>query len=241
MIDIPNEWNTTQKILVILAHPDDPEFFCGATLARWAMQGHQVIYYLLTRGDKGTNDPNQDPETLAAVREVEQRAAAAVIGVSRVNILNYPDGFLADQKDARKSITRIIRQERPDILLTCDPSNYFPNEASINHPDHRAAGQFVVDAYFPAAGNPMFYPDLLAEGLLPHSVKEVWFSLTALPNFILDVTETWPVKIEALHCHASQIGDPQKFDERMRTRRTPASSDEAPRFEEKFRRIIYSR
>jgi LmbE family N-acetylglucosaminyl deacetylase len=241
MTDLPVEWNDSQKILVILAHPDDPEFFCGATLARWASQGHAITYYLLTRGDKGTNDRNQDPEELASLREREERAAANVLGVKEVHFLTYPDGFLGDQPDARREVTRIIRREKPDILLTSDPTNYFPNEASLNHPDHRAAGQIVIEAYFPAAGNPKFFPELLAEGLEPHSVKEVWFSLTAQPNIVFDVTEFWQRKIEALHHHKSQIGDPQKFDERMRTRRTPDSGEDNPRFEEKFRRIIYSR
>jgi LmbE family N-acetylglucosaminyl deacetylase len=241
MTQATGEWKAPQKILVILAHPDDPEFFCGATLAKWAAEGHRITYYLLTRGDKGTNDPAQDPEELARLREVEQKAAAAVLGVGEVHFLSFPDGFLGDQAEARKEVTRIIRNEKPDILLSSDPTNFFPNEASINHPDHRAAGRIVCEAYFPASGNPQFFPDQLAAGLAPHSVKEVWFSLTSQPNTILDVTEFWPIKMQALHQHRSQIGDPQKFDERMRTRRTPDSSDEAPRFEEKFRRIIYLR
>ncbi len=236
------EWNQPQKILVILAHPDDPEFFCGATIARWTAQGHNVVYWLLTRGDKGTNDRAMQPETLVDIREEEQKKAAQVLGVCEVHFLSNPDGFLAQTPELRREVTRIIRLEKPDILVTSDPTNFFPNnDSTINHPDHRAAGQIVIEAYFPAAGNPKFFPELLAGGFEPHSVKEVWFSLTGQPNTVIDVTEQWPLKIEALHCHASQIGDPQKFDERMRSRRTPDSSDEAPRYEEKFRRIIYVR
>ncbi len=242
MTEANYDWNQTQKILVILAHPDDPEFFCGASIARWTARGHQVVYWLLTKGDKGTNDREMQPPALTSIREDEQKMAAWILGVNEVHFLCNPDGFLAPNLELRREVTRIIRLEKPDILVTSDPTNFFPNnDATINHPDHRAAGQIVIEAYFPAAGNPKFFPELLDEGLEPHSVKEVWFSLTHQPNTVIDVTEYWPRKIQALHCHASQIGDPQKFDERMRTRRTTDSTTEAPRYEEKFRRIIYTR
>ena len=241
MEDIICEWESAQKILVILAHPDDPEFFMGATIRRWTSQGHHVVYYLLTKGDKGTQDRAMRPEELMKVRVAEQTAAARILGVNEVHFLNNPDGFLTLTAELRREVTRIIRSEKPDILVTSDPSNFFPNDASINHPDHRMAGQIVIESYFPAAGNPKFFPELLEEGFEPHSVKEVWFSLTHQPNVVYDVTETWPTRIEALHQHRSQIGDPVKFDERMLSRHTPDSTDEAPRFEEKFRRIIYTR
>ena len=241
MEEIVIEWKRSQKILVILAHPDDPEFFLGATIARWTQQGHKVVYYLLTRGDKGTQDRNIQPEELVKVREGEQLAAAHILGVDEVHFLENPDGFLALTPALRRDITRIIRKERPDILVTSDPTNYFPSDTSINHPDHRAAGEIVIESYFPAAGNPKFFPEVLAEGHEPHSVKEVWFSLTHQPNIVFDITETWPIKLEALHQHRSQIGDPIKFDERMLSRHTPGSTDDHPRFEEKFRRIIYVR
>ncbi|HVP20291.1 MAG TPA: PIG-L deacetylase family protein [Anaerolineaceae bacterium] len=235
-------WDQPQKILVVLAHPDDPEFFCGAMIAAWTSQGHRVVYWLLTGGDKGTNDRKVQPDELLKIRACEQKSAARVLGVEEVHFLENPDGFLETTRELRREVTRIIRHERPDIIVTSDPTNFFPNnDASINHPDHRAAGQIVIEAYFPAAGNPKYFPELLDQGYEPHSVKEVWFALTHQPNTILDVTQFWPKKIEALHQHASQIGDPGKFDERMRTRRTADSTEENPRYEERFRRIIYAR
>jgi len=115
----------------------------------------------------------------------------------------------------------------------------FPGDSRINHPDHRAAGQAAVDAAFPASGNPMFYPDMMVEcGLAPHSVEEVWLSYTSRPNVVVDVTDVFDIKLRALHEHASQIGDPQKFDERMHSRRTAESSEEHPRYEEKLTRIV---
>ncbi|TLN07544.1 PIG-L family deacetylase [bacterium] len=241
MSDFSEGWNGSQSILVILAHPDDPEFFLGATIARWTSAGHRVSYCLLTRGDKGANDPRVDPIELARRRENEQRAAAARLGVTEVRFLDFLDGCLVPSLEARMAVTRVIREIKPDILVTCDPQNLFPSDNNINHPDHRAAGQIVVDAVFPGAGSPMFFPELRDEGLQPHSVKEVWLSLTAQPNTIIDVTEHWSVKLQALHEHVSQIPDYQKLDERQRNRRTPDSTEEHPRYEEKFKRIIFSR
>lgn len=235
----PEGWVEPQKILVMLAHPDDPEFFLGATIARWTRAGHHVHYCLLTRGDKGAQDPNISGEDLARLRVAEQNKAAAALGVEVVRFLEHEDGTLIPNLEIRREVVKVIREEKPDILVTCDPTNYFPHDGYINHPDHRAAGQIVIDSYFPASGSPMFYPDLALEGLTPHSVKEIWMSLTHQPNVVLDISDTWQQKITALHYHCSQIGDPDKFDERMATRHTPDSTPNAPRFEEKFHRIIY--
>ncbi len=220
-------WESPQHILVILAHPDDPEFFCGATLAKWARAGHKLTYTLLTCGDKGFNpatQPDMTPDKLCAIRHDEQQAAAKVIGADSVHFLDRPDGYLVPDLD---------------LLVTCDPQNLFA-QYGINHPDHRAAGQVVLDAVFPAANNRTYFPELLAEGLEPHMPREVWCSLTSQPNTVLDVTDTWDVKLAALLNHKSQIGDVEKFKERMKSRRTETSTDENPRYEEKFRVVKYS-
>lgn len=235
----PEGWETPQKILAILAHPDDPEFFCGATIARWTAAGHSVNYCLLTRGDKGAREASTDPDELGRRREGEQRCAADRLGVDQISFLDFRDGCLVPDMYARLVVTRVIRQEKPDILVTCDPTQIF-GDNSINHPDHRAAGQIVVDAVFPAAGNPLYFPELLHnEGLEPHSVKEVWLTVTGQPNTVIDVTEFWQKKIDALHCHVSQIGDPASLTERMLSRHTPDSTPESPRYEERFRRLKF--
>ena len=239
MIDFTEGWVGSQSILVILAHPDDPEFFLGATIARWTHAGHRVSYCLLTRGDKGANDPGVDPAELSFRREKEQRAAAVRLGVQDVRFLDFSDGCLQPDMETRRAVTRVIREARPDILVSCDPQNLFPSDNNINHPDHRAAGQIVVDAVFPGAGNPMFFPELLAEGLQPHSVKELWLSLTGQANTSIDVTPYWPLKLQALQEHHSQIPDFDRLVERQRSRRTPDSTDENPRYEEKFKRIVF--
>jgi LmbE family N-acetylglucosaminyl deacetylase len=155
-----------------------------------------------------------------------------------VHFLDHPDGYLTADLDLRRDIVRTIRRLRPDILVTCDPQTLFASYG-INHPDHRAAGQVVLDAAFPAAGNASYFPELLAEGLTPHMPSEIWCALTNQPSVTLDITDTWPTKLEALLKHSSQIGDVEKFKARMRSRRTETSSDEHPRFEEKFRVVKY--
>ncbi|MCS7011501.1 MAG: PIG-L family deacetylase [Anaerolineales bacterium] len=235
----PDSWPIPQKILVLLAHPDDPEFFCGATLARWARLGHEIHYILLTCGDKG-GDLNTTPSDLCTSRQTEQENAARVLGVRSVRFLNLEDGYLVPSLELRREMVRIIRREKPDILVTCDPTNLYPSSGyGLNHPDHRAAGQVVLDAVFPAAGNPHFFPELLHEGFEPHTPREVWVSLTAQPNVTLDVTDTWEIKLQALKEHKSQIGDPAEFEKRMRARHTEDSTEEAPRYEERFHVIKF--
>lgn len=238
---LPGIWDSPKSILLVLAHPDDPEFFCGGTLAFWARAGHKITYFLLTCGDKGFNDSSPadlTPDALCAIRHTEQQAAADVIGAQAVHWLERPDGYLVPDLELRREVVRAIRRFKPDILVTCDPQNLFAGYG-INHPDHRAAGQVTIDAVFPAAGNKTYFPELLDEGLEPHMPKEVWCSLTSQPNTIMNVTGTWPIKLEALLQHKTQIGDPEEFKKRMSTRHTEDTTDANPRFEEKFRVVKY--
>jgi LmbE family N-acetylglucosaminyl deacetylase len=235
----PDAWDASQRILVILAHPDDPEFFCGATTARWTNAGHQVIYWLLTCGDKGTPDRDVTSEHLCSVRQAEQRAAANVLGVHQVNFLNYPDGYLVADLNLRRDITRVIRREKPDILVTCDPQTLYIGDSRLNHPDHRAAGQAVLDAVYPAARDHLNFIELWRdEKLEPHNVREVWVCGTLNPNVKLDVTEYWETKINALYEHKSQIRNPEEMAERIRDRLAPGATRELPRYEENFHRIV---
>jgi LmbE family N-acetylglucosaminyl deacetylase len=235
----PEGWKSRKKILVILAHPDDPEYFCGASIAHWVSLGHEVSYCLLTKGQRGTQDPEIDPMVTAGTRMGEQLNAASVLGVSDIRFLDHMDGELAADLSLRNEIIREIRVSRPDIVVTCDPTNLFPAENRISHPDHRATGQVVLDAIFPAAGNPGY--SLAGEGgqFPAHQVEEVWLSLTAQPNIALDVTEWLDTKINALLCHQSQIRlSQEKLRETYTSRfeKAPGSNNSA--YYEKFRRII---
>jgi LmbE family N-acetylglucosaminyl deacetylase len=233
-------WETQKGILVILAHPDDPEFFLGGTIARWTGDGHIVNYVLLTKGDKGTAETFIEAKKITEIRENEQENAARSLGVNSVSYLDYQDGYIVPDLEIRKKVVRVIRKYKPDILVTCDPTNYFPSENYINHPDHRYAGQIVIDAVFPAAGNRHFFPELIKEGYEPHEVEEVWMSLTNSPNLILDVTEHWQDKLEALKFHASQTGDPDAFEKRMLAR-VRNDAFQPFRLEEKFHVINFRR
>ncbi len=238
----PENWEVPQKILVVLAHPDDPEFFCGASIARWTAAGHHIIYCLLTCGDKGTKDRSLTPEELCNIRNKEQMAAAEILGVTEVRFLDYPDGYLVPDLNIRRDITRVIRQERPDVIVTCDPLNLYIRDAYINHPDHRAAGQATLDAVFPSARDHLTFIELWqVEGLEPHNVREVWVSIPLESNIVLDVSDYWDIKIKALLEHESQIGDPESLIDRMRKRHTSDSNPEEPRYEETFRRIVFER
>ncbi len=235
-------WLQKQKLLVILAHPDDPEFFCGASVARWINQGHAVHYCLLTNGDKGYNLAIKDPKKLVEIRKNEQLAAAEYLKVTSVEFLGFEDGYLMPSLEARRAVVRVIRQIKPDVLVTCDPANRFIRANVLNHPDHLAAGEIVISAVFPAAGNPLFFPELMAnEALEPHLIKELWLSLCYEPNIALDVTEYWPAKLEALHMHRSQIGDPDALDARIKSRLADGATLEEPRYEEKFRRLCFGK
>ena len=237
-MDMNENWQGPKEILLILAHPDDPEFFLGGTIARWVRKGNIVRYVLLTKGDKGAVDISISPTALKAKRVKEQHNAAKVLGVNSVDFLDYPDGMVWPDVEMRRVIVRVIRKFRPNILVTCDPSYLVTSHNKINHPDHRYTGQVVLDAVFPAAGNRRYFPDLLDEGLAPHEVEEVWLSLTNQPDISLDVTEYWTLKLSALRCHISQIADLDDF-ENQRIERLGLAPGEAFKVVEKFRRIRF--
>lgn len=196
-----------RKIASIMSHPDDAEFICGGTLARWAEEGNEVVIVLITSGDKGSDDPEMTPEKLAATREAEQLAAARELGVSDVIFLRQTDGYLVPTLDLRRELVRVVRQLRPDVVICQDPTVHWADASYINHPDHRAAGEAVLAAIFPAARNRMYFPELLAEGLEPHAVREVYLAGAQTPDVAVDVTAQMPKKIAALKAHASQVGE----------------------------------
>jgi LmbE family N-acetylglucosaminyl deacetylase len=228
-------WAAGTKILIILAHPDDPEFFMGATIASWTSAGYKVQYGLLTDGARGVSAAYPDWTLLPEIRKFEQKNAAAVLGVHEIEYFGYPDGFLMESLDMHKRIVAFIRKVQPDILVTCDPNMLFSHGRYVNHPDHRAAGGIVVDSLFPAVGNASFFPELMAEGLNPWQVKELWLCLTSEPDLLLDVEAYWKTRYHALCEHRSQIGDPEILLQRLASRR----NDVQEPYKEGFKRIIF--
>ena len=203
------------RIMVVTPHPDDAEYGVAGTVARWTREGHDVIYVVCTNGDKGSDDPSMKPDELERIREQEQLAAAKLLGVREVIFLHYPDQTLEDTPEFRKEIVRLIRMYQPEIVVTVDPYRRY-----IWHRDHRVTGQVTLDAAFPYARDRLAYPDLLEQGLQPHKVKEVWLWGSEEPNHRSNITDTFDIKIAALRCHRSQIGDnlSPDLEERIRQR-----------------------
>lgn len=224
-----------RTVLVIMAHPDDPEFFCGGTLARWIDEGKEVRYLLATSGGRGTGDPADTTGQLMLLREAEQRAAAEVLGVREVIFLRQQDGELTADLQLRLQLVRHIRLYRPDVIVTSDPTRFFADDLRPSHPDHRVIGDAALSAAFPAAGNWRFFPELWqTEGLAPHTPRQVLIARPDQPNCEVDITATLERKIQAILRHESQLVDPG--EQLARVRRRTARED--GRHVEQFRRIV---
>ena len=194
-------------VMVVVAHPDDAEFMAAGTVAKWAREGKDVVYVLCTSGDKGTSDLSVSPADLAEARRREQQAAGDRLGVREVVFLGYEDGVLQNSLGLRRDIVRQIRRFKPDVLICQDPTTRWSAQGYINHPDHRAAGDATLDAVYPSARDPHVFPDLLADGLEPHKVREVYLGGTNHADVWVDIGDTIDTKIAALRAHESQVGN----------------------------------
>lgn len=212
----PHDWRP-ERFMVIAAHPDDADFGPAASAACWIDAGSAGWLVCCTSGDQGGEDPDADPLELAAVRETEQRAAAAVIGYAGVTFLHQPDGALANDLALREQLVREIRTFRPDAVLATDPETLFYRDGGVNHADHRAAGLAAVDAVYPAARNPMAFPALARSGLAAHRVRRLYLFWSEHSTAWVDVSTTLERRIEALRAHVSQIQDMDGVAERVRT------------------------
>jgi LmbE family N-acetylglucosaminyl deacetylase len=199
-----------------MAHPDDIEFMCGGLIARWARAGTRIHYCLLTDGTSGSRDPDMAPEALAAQRRAEQRAAGAIFEVAGISFLGHPDGRLVPTVALRLEIARVIRQVRPEAVVTSDP-RFFYNSWYINHPDHRAAGEATLAAIMPLANTLLAAPELRAEGLEPHDVREVYLAVPAEPTLFVPLEpEDLERKVAAMRAHASQVAQFPEFEQLLR-------------------------
>ncbi|HSH80849.1 MAG TPA: PIG-L family deacetylase [Herpetosiphonaceae bacterium] len=207
-----------QRGMVVVAHPDDAEFSSGGTIAAWVDVGIEVVLVIATDGSKGSADVEMSSDHLIRTRREEQQAAAAVLGVHEVVFLGYPDGYLEHTLDLRKDIARVIRQYRPDRLITMAPYRSFTVNSYINHPDHLAVGDATLAAVYPTARDRLTFPDLAAAGLEPHKVREVYVTGAEQPDCWINIEATVARKIEALRKHVSQIADMDAMEERVRAR-----------------------
>jgi len=221
------------KVMVVSPHPDDAEIGAGGTIASWVKQGREVFYVVCTNGDKGSSDPNMTSETLAKIRRQEQREAAKILGVSEVIFLGYPDGGLEDTPAFRGEMVRIIRKHRPDVVLTTDPYRKY-----WWHRDHRITGTVTMDAIFPYARDHLSYPEHIAEGLTPHRVSEIYFWGSEEPDTFIDIGETFSIKLTALSCHVSQIGQhAEMLKQRIEERDSKIGQNQGVPVAEAFRRV----
>ena len=212
-----------ERVLVVVAHPDDVDFWAGGTVACWTSAGIAVAYCVLTDGDSGGFDPDVPRSAIPGMRRAEQEAAAAVLGVTDVRFLDYPDGRLEPSYALRRDITRVIRQLRPERVLTWTPE-WSWRRFHRNHPDHRAVGEAVLAAVFPDARNPFAHPELLREeGLEPWVVGEVWLMGSPGPNHYVDITDTLERKLTALRAHKSQTAHQDRLEQDLRKRLAPNS------------------
>ena len=232
---------TPERVLVVAAHPDDIEFGAAGTIARWVSEGAIVRYLLVTRGDKGSDDPAADVVALADLREREQRAAATEIGVDGVEFLDEPDGQVEPSLRLRERITHAIRTFRPEVVMTHDPTVLFVNNEWVNHPDHRAVGQVTVDAVFPTAGDPLNFREHLEAGLEAWKVAELFLWSTNEANQLVDIAETMERKIAALGQHASQFRSFEEIARWVRRRSEELGERAGYRAAEGFRRVTLAR
>ena len=222
------------QVMVFTPHPDDAESGAAGTVARWVREGRDVIYVVCTNGDKGSSDIDMQPSELAQIRQKEQLAAAELLGVREVIFLGYPDQGLEDSPEFRKDVVQLIRKYRPETVVTVDVSRRY-----IWHRDHRITGQVVLDAVATYSSSIHSHSDMIEAGLEPHRVREVLFWGTPEPNYRSDITDTFDMKIDALYCHKSQVGEkpsPEMMERRKERYRTLAEGED---FElaESFHRI----
>jgi LmbE family N-acetylglucosaminyl deacetylase len=222
------------RIIVIAAHPDDPEFGCAGTIVKWALAGKQITYVLLTSGDKGSHDPDLRPGRLAGMREEEQRAAARDLGVQEVVFLRYPDGLLENTLELRRQLSILLRERRPHIVVTIDPWRHYQL-----HPDHRAAGQAALDAVY-AAREWYIFPEQLVGEMEPWRVKEVYLFWTENPDHWEDIECCIDVRLSALSRHASQVGlNVERLTERVHEAARKAGEEPGYAYAEAFKRFQF--
>ncbi len=190
------------KVLVIVAHPDDIDFGAAGSVATFADHGIEVVYALVTDGDAG-EPADLTPLELKNIRQAEQEAAGAVVGVSEIHWLGFRDGAVVADLDLRRGVTRVIRQVQPDLVITQSPIRDL-DRIYASHPDHLATGEAVTCAVYPDARNAHSFPELLHEGLEPHSVPRLWLMANAENNLCVDITDAFDRKIDALLAHHSQ-------------------------------------
>lgn len=226
-----------ESAIALFAHPDDPDFTCGGTIARWTAAGCVMSYVIMTDGRGGSQGmSHDDPMTeadLVQTRREEQRAAGRVLGVEDITFLDYHDGELMHTLELRRQLVREIRQRKPQAAILFDPQRRIM-PGYIQHPDHWTSGEAALAALFPLAGVLRGVPDIRAEGYEPHTVHDIYLVSAAEPNLRINITDTIDRKIEAMKCHRTQVADAERTEEFMRSRSRAASGGAHFEYAEEF-------
>lgn len=231
-----------RTILAVMAHPDDAELTCGASIARWVRDGDRAILVVATDGARGGKHVGADAVEMQRTRSAEQREAAAVLGFAETIFLGFPDGDLADDEALRGALVEQIRRVRPDVAVVMDPLTVIQHNSYVNHRDHRMLGMATLDALYPEASNAGYFPEQIDCGLQPHKVPELLLVNTDAPNHWVDVSDTLETRFRALRCHRSQIRLwPENGEAIIRQQRELAGVlgiEHGVRYAEEFRRIV---
>lgn len=228
-------------VLGVAAHPDDLEFSAAGTMAKFIAEGAQGYYLILTNANKGTEDRSLQPDQLRDMRREEQRNAGKILGLTDVFFGDYDDGCLECSLDVKRDIARVIRQVKPDVVITMDPTMvYDADRGMVNHTDHRAAGQATLDAVYPLARDHLSFPELLQAGLEPHKAKTILMSNFGQSNFYVDISQHMDTKLQALRAHASQLGDPDATCEMVKQWAASNSAKVGATYAEGFVRLDLS-
>lgn len=204
------------KVLVFCPHPDDGEFSAGGTMAKWAAEGKEVVLCVVTNGAAGSNDPDVKRDWLIETREVEQRAAAKVTGISDVLFLGYEDGHVEDSHELRLDMIREIRRFQPDVVVGPDPATFYFAQRYINHPDHRRVGEAFCAAVIPGSTTvPLYREELYDKGFGPHQTKACLLSFSPNPDYFVDISDYVDTKVDAIMAHTSQMGDQNERIQRL--------------------------
>ena len=229
---------TIERVMVVTAHPDDSEFGAGGTVAKMVKGGREVTYVIATNGNKGSGDRSMTPDRLAEIRDREQRAAARTLGVERVEFLGYPDCEVEDTRDLRRDVTREIRRWRPDLIITMNP--FRTTNLYASHRDHRIVAGVVLDCVYPLARDHLSFPELMPE-FEPHKVREVYVMQWENPQLVVDITDTMGLKLEAVACHQSQVGDFAGVEKRVRERSAEIGKPKGYAYAEAYDHIVLPR
>ncbi|MDP3901108.1 MAG: PIG-L deacetylase family protein [bacterium] len=232
---------TPKTVLAVFAHPDDMDFSSSGTVAKWAKRGADITYLVCTDGSKGSEDPKVTPRKLAAIRKKEQLEAAKILGVKDVIFLGHRDGELVVDMKLKEAISRVIRQKKPDLVITLDPTFlYSTKRGFVNHSDHRAAGQAAIDAVFPLARDRLNFPHHEKQGLVPHKTKTLLLVSFDAPEHFEDITGTFAKKLEVLKAHKSQVPATAEFEKRIQGHARMLGKKAGFRYAEGFKMIRLS-